>query len=733
MIKQEWKNIIKKPFLIVVIVAIMLVPMFYSLIFLSAYWNPYGKLDQLPVAVVNNDRGAVLDGKTINIGKDFVDGLKDDDKFKWVFTTERKAMEGLKNEDYYMVIELPSQFSQHASSLLGEHPEKMELNYYTNAGKNYSGSQISSSAIKDISSSLSKKVTEQYADSVFKSLSKVGEGMQEASDGSKRINEGVDKLANGTTTLSENLKKLTDSNLVLKDGTAKLQAGAIQVANGIKQSSDGANQLNTGIHSVLGGADSLKKGAGDLNSGLQQLSEASKKLVAGSDQLLSGNNQLAAGLKQSSDGSVALQNSFGQFTNNISTMNTAIQDVTNELSDVSSTGSISQEEIKKVLAQLQTISTSMDQLNQGGKQISTSYSQLVAGQHNLYSAANRLVAGQKEFNSNSTLFNGKLGEAVVASQKLAQGSIDLFNGTKKVSEGSSSLSSGLVTLNSGGDQIVEGINQLSDGSNQLYIGSGKLADGANELLKGTHDLSQGTSTLHKSLQDGANKVNDVSTNDETNTMFASPINLVAHKLNDVKDYGVGLAPYILSLGLLAGGLMFVSSYSMRTTTEITTSGFSHFISKYSVLLVVGVFQSIFADVILIHGLGLQVQNELYFYLFTIFTSLTLYTIIQFLTVTMDKVGQYIIFILMLLQIGGSAGTFPKELTPTFFQYINPFLPLTYSIKGFRELMSTTVDYTYVLNQALILALIGLTFITLTILYLTITVRKQSIKTKEIAG
>jgi putative membrane protein len=170
---------------------------------------------------------------------------------------------------------------------------------------------------------------------------------------------------------------------------------------------------------------------------------------------------------------------------------------------------------------------------------------------------------------------------------------------------------------------------------------------------------------------------------------------------------------------------------MRTTSEIPTSGFSYFISKYSVLIVVGIFQAIFADAILIYGLGLKVQNELYFYLFTILTSLTLYTIIQFLTVTMDKVGQYLIFILMLLQIGGSSGTFPKVLTPTFFQIINPLLPLTYAIKGFREFMSNTIDYGYVLNQALILALFGVVFITLTNLYLTVTVKKLTKKRSEI--
>ncbi|MDN4492806.1 YhgE/Pip domain-containing protein [Ureibacillus aquaedulcis] len=733
MLKQEWKNIYKNPFLIVVILAIILVPMLYSLVFLSAYWDPYSKTDHLPIAVINNDNGAELDGKTLNIGNDFVDGLKENDKFDWKFTTKEKAMEGLNNEDYYMVIEIPSDFSENASTLLDENPQKMKLSYYTNPGKNYSGSQISASAIKEINTSISKEVTEQYADTVFKSFKEVGNGMQDASDGAKKVNDGVNQLANGTTTLNENLKKLKESTLDFKNGAATLQSGTVAVANGIKQSSDGANELNTGIETVSDGANSLRTGASDLHTGLQGLSEAGKELEDGFNQLSNGNNQLAIGLKESVDGTMELQDNIVQYTNSISSVNSSIQNVTNEISALSKSESTSQEDLQKVLVQLQTIAQSMDQLNQGGQQIHTNYSQLAEGQNKLYTASGSLINGQNEFSSNFALFNSKLGEAEAGSQNLTQGSNDLVNGLEKISDGSSALAAGLEQLNSGGNELVDGVQQLNNGSDQLYNGSEKLAAGSDELVTGTNDLSDGTSELQHSLKDGADEINDLNTNEETNSMFASPVNLVAHKIDDVKDYGEGLAPYILAIGLLSGGLMFTSSYPMRTTLENPTSGFSYFISKYSVLLVVGVFQAIFADTILIYGLGLDVQSEFSFYVFTIFTSLTLYTIIQFLTVALDKTGQYLIFILLLLQIGGSAGTFPKVLTPAFFQDINPYLPLTYAINGFRELMSNTIDYEYLLHQALILSVFGVVFIILTNLYLTFTVKKQLNTNKEIVN
>ena len=41
-------------------------------VLLAGYWDPYGKLDKLPVAIVNLDKGAAMDEKTIHAGDDFV-------------------------------------------------------------------------------------------------------------------------------------------------------------------------------------------------------------------------------------------------------------------------------------------------------------------------------------------------------------------------------------------------------------------------------------------------------------------------------------------------------------------------------------------------------------------------------------------------------------------------------------------------------------------------------------
>ena len=253
MIKGEWKKIFSKPMTIVVICGLLFVPLLYNVIFLSAYWDPYGKTDQIPVAVVNEDKGATLDGKKLNVGRDFVDDLKKNDKFDWKFTNKEKALEGLKNEDYYLVLEIPKNFSKNATTLMDKDPKKMKFIYHTNAGKNYSGAQISSNAVAKINDQIKEAVTKQYAETVFDSFKQVADGLQKASD-------GAGELEDGSKTLRDNMKKLADSTVTFEDGTAKL-------ASGLTDARKGATDLNAGAAKLLNGADTINENLGNLNSG----------------------------------------------------------------------------------------------------------------------------------------------------------------------------------------------------------------------------------------------------------------------------------------------------------------------------------------------------------------------------------------------------------------------------------------------------------------------------------
>ncbi|WKB35722.1 YhgE/Pip family protein [Terrilactibacillus sp. S3-3] len=128
MLISQWKAIFKKK----IINAcsdwyFVFVPLLYGGLFLSAFWNPYGHTNRLKIAVINQDNGAMIDGKTVAFGQSLTDRLKENPKFDWQFLrpSEKKkkaAEEGLERGDYYMIITIPHDFSKcgHAPELAAE-------------------------------------------------------------------------------------------------------------------------------------------------------------------------------------------------------------------------------------------------------------------------------------------------------------------------------------------------------------------------------------------------------------------------------------------------------------------------------------------------------------------------------------------------------------------------------------------------------------------------------------
>ncbi|NGZ77304.1 YhgE/Pip domain-containing protein [Saccharibacillus alkalitolerans] len=856
MFKSEWKNILKHRMTMLTVIAMLLVPGLYGLFFLSAYWNPYGHTDRLSVAVVNGDTGTEYEGKRLEVGKDFVDGLKDNDSFKWVVTDKQEALEGLNREKYIMVIELPNNFSENASTLLNKDPKKMNLKYYTNAGMGYSSAQIAKSAIKEVNDEIAEQVTKEYASTVFGSLTDLVNGLKDADDGAKKLNDGAADLAEGSQKLTDNLKKLAENSVTFQQGVGDLKNGAGTLSTGIVSAASGAAQLNDGLGTLSGGAKqlddglgtlsggakklddglgalsggakklddglgalstgagSLQSGAQQLDSGLTQLKDGADTLAGGSQKLEAGAEQLNQGLGQSNDGLQQLQEQLTPFTAGMDQLNQAVQGLGGQASSAvdqmsaaqqqlqqkaaaikqqqeamaayiqgsstipdadkqkllsmmaagaagtdgtSSGDGASASQLQQSLGQLDQLSSSVAQLNDGAKRIQTAVGQLAAGQSQLVQGSSDLLDGQKQLTDGLGTLSAKIGEAEAGSKQLADGaaglvsgagqlkdgsqslvsgvgqlqdgsqslvsgagqlkdgSQSLVSGTARLQDGSQSLVSGLGQLKDGGSQLVGGLGKLGSATGELRDGADKLADGSVTLNDGVGDLKEGTNELYTSLNDGVQEAGDVSSDDKTYDMFAQPTELTHDDVHDVTEYGEGLAPYMMSIALFAGALMFSSVYPLKTPQIRPRSGLAWFLSKFSVILFMAVLQSAILDAVLIGIVGLQVQSLWHFYAITLTISLTFLSLLFFLFAALGKVGQFIAFLILLAQIGGSAGTFPKVLTPDFFQAINPYLPATYGIRALREAVSLGNDWGYFWGQLAHVGIFGVVFILLALL------------------
>ncbi|WP_026590538.1 YhgE/Pip domain-containing protein [Bacillus sp. UNC437CL72CviS29] len=807
---KEFTEIIKSKKILIPIIAVLFVPLLYAGMFLWAFWDPYDQLDDLPVAVVNLDKGAVFDGKSIEVGKGLVDELKDNKSFKWEFVSEKTAKEGMENRKYYMLVRIPENFSDNATTLLKENPRRLNLEYIPNESLNFLSSQIGGTAIEKIKGEVSNTLTKTYAEKMFDSLKDVSQGFADGSDGANKLHDGAGELQDGSGKVTDGLHTLQGKSGEMKNGVGQLVGGSGNLLDGSGQVSSGLNLLNSKTGELKNGVGQLVDGSGQVSGGLNLLNSKTGELKNGVGQLVDGSNQVTDGLHLLANQSATLQKGTTDLAtgmtglanaqseletgakdiqNGIHTLNSKVQASISSLKDlepklaelgaasqkVEGLSQVSQENVKASketmddLVALQNAINSLPKESQDKLQplmksatnnmaavqkqsaiIAGGTSELkekVSGLQvklpdtnqltNLANGINQLEQDQMKFVTNFHKFGEKLDTATSGAGSLSKGSEKLIQGVNKLADGSNKVTNGLVQLATKSDEMIGGIGKLADGSNkvtnglvqlstksnemiggigklaegsnkvtngldtlngglnkmldgsgQLIDGVNKLADGSGKVTDGLVKVNDGTGELAEKLGEGAEKTGEIKGTDKTYDMFADPVKVQTEKMAEVPNYGTGFTPYFLSLGLFVGALLLSIVFPLRETVGIPKSGFSWFISKFGVLLAVGVIQALVADAVLLLGLGIEVQSVAYFVLFSILTSLSFIALIQFLVTTFSDAGRFIAILTLILQLTTSAGTFPLELIPKPLQVFNAWLPMTYSVSGFKAVVSS---------------------------------------------
>ncbi|MEK5100147.1 YhgE/Pip domain-containing protein [Bacillus sp. FSL W8-0848] len=712
-LRHQWRELITNKKLLISVIGVLFIPLIYSSIFLAAYWDPYGHVDQLPVAVVNSDKGATYEGKDLHIGDDLIKELKDNKKFDWHFTTKEKALRGLENEEYYMVVEIPGDFSKDASTVMNKHPKKLNLIYHTNAGRNYVGAQISDKAIEQLQHSVGSEISEQYAEVIFDNFGKIAKGLGEASSGAEKLNESLKDAKNGSKTLKDNLEKLAKSQITFN--------------NKMGQFGTAFNTLNEKIHDLDSALGQFQEKSGQLYSGAKQLQEGMPQIVAGLSQL----NEEAQTITKFEDAissekiaqlETALSNAeqakkeISRISDDITKLESALKHQNSQVKQIIESSKILTDEQKAALSK--QVDQKMDEVKlpeldrlkaqipdmsklpdlSGIKQKLNDLKQLPGSVNKLYKGSEKIQNGLDSLAKGQAAYNEKFAEARSGSSKIAEGS----------------------------QTLTEKFGQLQDASGKLKDASSKLAEGAKTLDEGLGKITEGSSKLSSKLADAADQTGGIQAGEQNYNMFSDPVKVKGDKITEVSNYGTGLTPYILSLGLFVGALMITVVFDVKEPASRPETAFGWFFSKFSVLLPVGILQAVIACTVILFGIGLDVQSVWRFYLFSVIMSITCLAIIQFLAATMGNPGRFIAVILLVLQLGGSGGTFPLALVPRFFQIIHSALPMTYSIAGYRAIISSG-DYAFMWEQAAILGGIAVAMMALTILYFWRLLRKEKIE------
>jgi putative membrane protein len=675
-LKNELLGILHNRKLLIAVIGVMTVPLLYSGTYLWAFWDPYGHLDKLPVAVVNNDQGAAYNGSKLEIGKDLVKELKNKKSFQWKFVSEKEADKGLKNQSYYIKVEIPKDFSEDATTLQSDNPKKLTLIYTPNEGYNYLSAKIGDSAIEKIKEEVSSTVTKTYAKSMLQNIKDVANGLAKAGNGAASLNDGTVQVDSGAKKLEENLKTLATKSVAFSEGTVSAQTGSKQLQDGLTQFGTGLGQMKDGTSQLLTGAQRSQEGATQLSTGLGEAATKMPDLQSGSQQVADGTAQLTSAMDQWNQGATATK--LGA-----ESLNQGLQQT---LDKVSQMAAATTDETQK--AQLETLQQTLAQLTAGSKGVADGVGKLSETAGTLSQASENLSAGASQLNAGQDQLAGGINQLASGAKDLAGGQAQLTTGLSTLNDKIGLAMNGFSGITSGSSNLTSGLNQLAAGSEQLQSGTSQLANGSSDLENGVSKLSSGSKELKDQLQSGAKDASGVKANNNVYDMFSKPVSLKTSRLNHVPDYGTGFAPYFLSLSLFVGALVLSVIFPMLEPAGEPKSGFGWFAGKLGVILTVGLAQALLADVILLKVLGLEVKSVPLFIMLSIFTSWTFFAIIQFLVTVLENPGRFLAIIILVLQLTSSAGTYPIELSPSLLQTINHFMPMTYAVSGFRAIIST---------------------------------------------
>lgn len=773
MIKQEFINIFKNKILLISVLAITCIPILYAGFFSKSVWDPYGRAKDLPVAVVNEDKPVELMGQKVDVGDQLVDQLKTNHDLKWEFVSAAEAEKGMKDLHYYMIVTIPKDFSKDATTLLDKNPKKMELTYTTNGSLNYIGEEISQIGATTLESQVRDSVTESYVEALAEVGKEAAKGMGQASDGANQLAAGTSQLESGLLQYTGGVSQAADGSTQLADGTNELASNIGPLSSGVGQLDSGAaglssalNMIDNKTQPISGKVNALSAGLAELSQGSKELEQALKNVDSSLDatsratiqhnldqaqadldkiindskvlentsiesaQISADLDQLGAQLSElNSKLAVDSSNLQSQIAESISrqegieeaTKSQLVAEISGQIAAFESAQNAKiQAETAALSGNIQQAKVSAEQLAVQAKALSELAAGISANTTNLKNGFNEIQNGTNDVFAVLNIAPLSLNASVLvndldkASADLNQLSTELpaaLAGVDQLADGGNQLSTGLNQLSAQMPTLASGVTQLNSGAAQLNSGLAELNDNSPQLMSGVDQLEDGSDQLASALGEAAGLAGKANLSQKNIEMFADPTNLKLDEYSHVSNYGEALSPYIMSLALFVGCLVFNFVFPIRKVSMAGQSARDWWLSKVAIGFTVSTaMAAIEATVMLM--IGLHVDNIGSFYLMAFISSWAYMFLVMFFAMTFDNPGRFIAMILLVLQLGGAGGTFPMPLTNGFFNAIHPYLPMSYSIYGFREAISGGIGAPMFNHSVAILSFVFIAFVIL---------------------
>lgn len=182
-------------------------------------------------------------------------------------------------------------------------------------------------------------------------------------------------------------------------------------------------------------------------------------------------------------------------------------------------------------------------------------------------------------------------------------------------------------------------------------------------------------------------------------MFSSPVELKSETVNKYPLYRDSTAPYVLSLALFVGILIMSLFINFKKPEGI--SAISWFGAKFMNLGALAIVQALLLSTVVLLFLHVKVQNPVGFIAFAVFVSIVFTGIVLFFA-SFGNIGRFIAFALVILQLSTTGANLPIAMLPENLRALSEFLPFTYSIAGFKALITLNHTSSAFANMSVLL-------------------------------
>ena len=680
-LKRDLSRIRGSVVALIVAVGLVIVPTLYAWFNIAGSWDPYGNTGNLKVAVANSDDGYMSDliPVRVNIGDTVVSALRENDQLDWRFVSESDAVEGVRSGEYYAAVVIPENFSSRMMTVFSSDAEHAEIVYYENQKANAIAPRVTDKA----ASTVRQQIDETFA----KTISDVGlattSSLLEFMDG--------DQIAAYAGNLSGTLASAITT---LRDAS-----GSVDEFAGLLQSSTG---LLDSTSDLLASAGTANKDAealvSDAKTGLSGMHDALDAAVAAINQSLkdsAGDYDAAA---------KAIDEAFGAADAHVSLTVTQLRDAS---ADVAKRAS----DMRDVQDNILAVERDVEGSNLPEKLKAELVQKIDIVANTVGNVANQQELLAKHLSDAAASLETGAADAQAKAQAVkdgiaeAKGSIggvkDSYNATLK--QQISDLSDAVADVARRGSDMADDLGAtVTDLSHAASALSDDLA-GAHEVLAGASaDLVSAADDLQR-LKEGLDTAVTSGDLDRVRELIgsdpaaladalAAPVALDRQAVYHIKNYGSAMAPFYTTLSIWVAGIVLAAMLKANVDeADVKALGNPRlhelYLGRYAFFALLAFAQATLVCAGDLLFFGIQCEHPFQFMLVGWLAGFVFSNMIYTLTVSFGDIGKAIAVVLLVMQVAGSGGTFPIEMTADFFQAVYPFLPFTHAINAMHAAMA----------------------------------------------